>query len=724
MFVMSGRVNVSHWVVTLLMTIGMLNPWATEIAAQEPLDSVIPLDSMVVSVLRGSDRLGSAPYAVSVRSGGNLQLGNTGFSLDEALQGVPGLQVSNRYNYTVGERISIRGFGARSQFGARGIKILVDGIPATMADGQSTLDHLDIGALGRAEVLRGPAAAIYGNAGGGVLSLETAAPPNVPVRQEAKAVFGENGLMRFQSTTSGTQGGTSYLVNVSHLTYDGFRTVPDSSLFVEERSDSSLFGQATRLNVNGQVDLEAGAGRLLITANFFDLAGESAGGLNRTDIYDNESLNARSDAFGNVARNARKDLYQGQLGAKWTGPVGSLNAEFIGWGLFRRMDNPIPPRIINLDRNAFGLRTVLSTEGSGDPGEVTWAAGFDLDFQRDDRVENANVAGTAGALQKDQFETVSAGGLFLQARATLTDRVSAMAGVRYDRFQFEVEDRFTTDTNGDESGDRTMDQFSPTLGIVVEASSTLHLFANVATSLATPTTTELANQPDGSGGFNPNLDPQTGITEEVGLRGQWNGRWGYEASVFRSDLKNELVPFEDALQMGRVFFENSGSSTYQGFETSLSAVLPQGIFGQVSYTLIDAKFDEFKDEDGNVFDGNRVPGLSKHRIDGLLRVTQGQWYGELRGDYVGRAHANNFNAAMTAAKAYTLWDFRTGLASQRVGNIEVAPFVSVTNIFDKVYAAALAVNAFVSPSLPLTAGRYFEPGPRRAFSVGLTATFQ
>ena len=724
MFVIPVRMNVTHWVVTLLMAIAMMNPWTPEIAAQEPLDSVIPLDSMVVSVLRGSDRLGSAPYAVSVRSGGSLQLGNTGFSLDEALQGVPGIQVSNRYNYTVGERISIRGFGARSQFGARGIKILVDGIPATMADGQSTLDHLDIGALGRAEVLRGPAAAIYGNAGGGVLTFETAAPPNVPVRQEAKAVLGENGLMRFQSTTSGTQGGTSYLVNVSHLTYDGFRTVPDSSLFVEERSDSSLYGLATRLNVNGQVDLEAGAGRLLITANFFDLAGESAGGLNRTDIYDNESLNARYDAFGNVARNARKDLHQGLFGAKWTGPVGSLNAEFVGWGLFRRMDNPIPPRIINLDRNAFGLRTVLSTEGSGDPGEVTWAAGFDLDFQRDDRVENANVAGTAGALRKDQFETVAAGGLFLQARATLTDRVSAMAGVRYDRFQFEVEDRFTTDTNGDESGDRTMDQFSPTLGIVVEASSTLHLFANVATSLATPTTTELANQPDGSGGFNPNLNPQTGITEEVGLRGQWDGRWGYEANVFRSDLKNELVPFEDALQMGRVFFENSGSSTYQGFETSLSAVLPQGIFGQISYTLIDAKFDEFGDEDGNVFDGNVVPGLSKHRIDGLLRVTQGRWYGELRGDYVGRAHTNKFNAAMTHAKAYTLWDFRTGLASQRVGNIEVAPFVSVTNIFDKVYSAAIAVNAFVPSGVPLTAGRYFEPGPRRAFSVGLTATFQ
>ncbi len=318
MFVIPVRVNVIHWVVTLLMAVTTLNPWTPEIAAQEPLDSVIPMDSILVNVLRGTVGLNRAPYAVSVSSGQALQLGNTGFSLDEALQRIPGLQVQNRYNYTVGERISIRGFGARSQFGARGIKILVDGIPATMADGQSTLDHLDIGSLGRVEVLRGPAAAIYGNGGGGVLSFETAAPPNVPIRQEAKAVFGENGLMRFQSTTSGMQGGTSYLLNVSHLTYDGFRTVADSSLFVEERSDSSLFGLARRVNVNGQVALEAGAGRLLITGTFFDLAGESAGGLSRTAIYVDESLNARDGGSGNVARNARKDLHQGQLGATWS----------------------------------------------------------------------------------------------------------------------------------------------------------------------------------------------------------------------------------------------------------------------------------------------------------------------------------------------------------------------------------------------------------------------
>jgi len=703
------RVNITHCALTLLMAIAMLGPWTPELSAQEPLDSVIPLDSIVVTVLRANNGLGRTPYAVSVRSGRDLQLGNTSFSLDEALQGIPGVQIQNRYNYSVGERISIRGFGARAQFGARGIKIFVDGIPATMADGQSTLDHLDIGTLGRVEILRGPSAAMYGNAGGGVLSFQTKASPNVPVREEVTTTFGDNGLMRFQSTTSGSKNGTTYLLNISHLTYDGFRTVGDSTDFAVERSDSSTYGQATRLNVNGQLGLQAGAGRLLFTANFMDLAAESAGGLNRTAMYVDESLNARGGGFGNVARNARKDVYQGQLGARWTGPVGNLNAEFVGWGLFRRMDNPIPPRIIDLSRNAFGIRTVISSQNSRDPGEVTWAAGFDLDFQRDDRVEHANSGGMRGALTKDQFETVTAAGFFLQASAPLGDRASLLGGVRYDRFDFGVEDRL-----GDGTGDRVMDAVSPTVGLVVQASPTLSVFSNFASSLATPTTTELGNTIDGTGGFNPDLDPQTGNTGEIGMRGQASSRFGYEASVFLSKLKNELVAFQDSTQDGRDFFRNAGKSTHKGFEASFRAVLPEGVYGQIAYTFVDAKFDEFV-VDGEDLAGNSIPGLAKHRFEGLVRVSRGTWFGEIRGDHVGKIYTNDANSPNTAAKNYTLWDVRTGLTGQRVGNIQVAPFVSLTNIFNEVYSAAVAVNAFGS--------RYFEPGPRRAFSAGLTATF-
>ena len=232
--------------------------------------------------------------------------------------------------------------------------------------------------------------------------------------------------------------------------------------------------------------------------------------------------------------------------------------------------------------------------------------------------------------------------------------------------------------------------------------------------MATPTTTELANTPEGGTGFNPNLNPQTGNTGEIGFRGQASGRFAFEMSAFLSKLQNELVPFETAAQDGRVFHRNSGASTYKGLEASVRAVLPQGVLGQLSYTLVDAKFDEFS-VDGEVFDGNFVPGLARNRLEGLLRVSQGPWYGEVRGDHVGQIRTREDNDPGTAAKQYTLWDIRTGLSGQRVGNIEVAPFVSLTNVFNEVYSAAVAVNAF--------GGRFFEPGPRRAFSAGLSAMF-
>ncbi len=685
-----------------LLTVALtaLGTPGAELSAQEPPDSVVPLDSVVVTVTRGSDGLGRTPFAVSVQGQRNLQLGNTGFSLEEALQGLPGVQVQNRYNYTVGERISIRGLGARAQFGVRGLKVLVDGIPATLADGQSTLDHLDLGSLGRAEILRGPASAMYGNGGGGVLSFETARPPNVPMRQEVKGVFGDNGLVRLQSTTSGMAGGTGYLVNIAHLSYDGFRTQPDDP--------SDLYGGADRLNVNAQVSAEVAGGSLRVTGNFFDLDGENAGQLNQADL-ESGSLTARGF---NVSQGTRKDVHQGQLGVAWSGPLGGINAQFSGWGLFRNMDNPIPPRIINLERTAFGGRATLTTQTPGESGELTWTAGIDVDFQRDDRLNFDNDGGTRGTLTLDQFETVSATGLFVQVRAPLGERVSAMGGLRYDRFRFEADDHLITAESPDESGVRTMDALSPTLGLYVEVSPDLILYGNVATSLDTPSTTELVNRPGGGGGFNPDLDPQRGVSGEFGLRGQVRGHLGYEASVFLTHSNDELVPFEDEAQEGRTFFRNSGSSKYQGFEGSIRAVLPAGVYAQFTYTFVDATFTDYE-VDGDVFDGNDIPGLTRHRLDGSLRVTSGPWFGEIRGDYVARIAVNDSNGEY--ARPYALWEARTGLSEARLGRMEISPFVGVANLFDKLYSAAVAVNAGGS--------RYYEPGPGRAFFAGISAAF-
>jgi iron complex outermembrane receptor protein len=533
-----------------------------------------------------------------------------------------------------------------------------------------------------------------------VLSFETAQPPDVPIRQEAKGVFGDDGLVRLQSTTSGTAGGAAYLVNLAHLSYDGFRTHPDDP--------SELFGGADRLNTNAQVRTELAGGSLRITGNFFDLEGENAGQLNQADL-EAGTLTAR--AF-NVNQGSRKAVHQGQLGVTWSGPLGGVRAQFSGWGLFRNMDNPIPPRIIDLERTAFGARAAITTQTPGESGDLTWTAGIDLDFQRDDRLNFENDGGTRGTLTLDQFETVSATGLFMQLRAPLSARLWAMGGLRYDRFHFEADDRLITAENPDESGVRTMDALSPTLGLHVEVGPALVLYGNVATSLDTPSTTELVNRPDGGGGFNPDLDPQRGVSGEVGLRGQLRSRVAYEASIFVTESNDELVPFEDAAQPGRTFFRNSGSSRYQGFEGSVRAVLPEGVQAQLTYTFVDATFTDFVLDD-EVFDGNDIPGLARHRLDGFLRMTSGRWFGEMRGDYVGRMAANDANSEYSGA--YSLWEARTGLSAARLGRMEVSPFAGVANVFDKTYAAAVAVNAF--------GGRYYEPGPGRAFFAGISAAF-
>ena len=299
----------------------------------------------------------------------------------------------------------------------------------------------------------------------------------------------------------------------------------------------------------------------------------------------------------------------------------------------------------------------------------------------------------------------------------LGERTTLEGGLRYNRFNFEVEDRFISD--GDDSGDRVMDQLSPTVGLVVRATPDLSVFGNFATSLSTPTTVQLNNTLAGTGGINSDLEPQTGRTGEIGLRGQAGSTFSYEMSGFLSKIKNELIQLQDST--GRDFYDNAGESTYQGIETSVRVALPEGFFGQLSYTFMDAKFDEYVDRNGNDFAGNFVPGVPRHRIDGLVRYSRGFWYGEVRGDHVGKIFSNDRNLPDTAVRKYTLWDVRVGLSSQTVGNnMEVAPFVSLTNVFDAVYSSGYTPNAFGPPG----GKRYYEPGPRRAFSAGLTVTFQ
>ncbi len=666
------------------------------LAAQEPDSAaVIPLDSIEVSVLRTPILLGEVPFAVSVLGESALTRGKAGLSIEEALAGLPGVQVQNRYNSAVGERISIRGFGARSQFGVRGVTVLVDGIPATLPDGQSTLDHLDLGTLGRVEALRGPGSSAYGNGAGGVLRFETRRAADQPFRQDFSTIVGSNGMSRLQATANGVSGDREYLLSVSRFNYDGFRVNPIAD-------DGSLYGGARRLHLNGQLRSAVADGEMVVTANLANLDGENPGSLNDSLM----AIGDRRSHTGSIFQQTHKKVTQGQLGLTWTGPAGGGEADVSAWGLFRNLDNPIPSAVIDLKRTAAGARAALQGQ-AGASGQLAWNLGGELALQRDDRRNHGNDGGERSDLRLDQLENVRTLAFFGQGNLRMGGRARLVGGVRYDRLSFSVDDGFPS--NGDDSGNRLMDAISPSIGLHVAAAPPVGLFATVGTSFESPTTTELANDPSGRGGFNPELNPQRSVSVEVGARGVIGSSFAHELSVFRTGVTDALVPIE-VPDIDRTFYANAGSATHQGFEIALTLALGGGASLRATHSYTDAVFDDYV-VDGNDYGGNRIPGLAPHRTEAIASLDRPGWFAELRMTRVAAIPVNDVNTAET--NAYQLLDARFELDPVRVGALEVAPVAGVANVFDRLYTASVVVNAF--------GRRYNEPGPGRSFHVGLRA---
>jgi len=670
----------------------------------------IPVTGVVVDLLKAPVRTDRAPFAVSVL---DLELtthrGRAGTSLEEALQGLPGVHVQNRFNEAVGERISIRGFGARSQFGVRGLRILVDGIPATLPDGQSTLDHLDLGSLGRVEALRGPAASIYGNAAGGVLNLSTRAPDVGPARQELRWIGGDHGLKRIQATTSGASpSGQSYLVSVARQDWEGFRIVPSGA-------EGETYGKSLRQQVNATGTLPLAGGKLRMTLNVLDLDAENPGSLNQADTERGD----RRAFPQNITQRTGKTIEQGQVGAQWEGPMrGTRTLEVATWGITRALSNPLPAAIIDVDRVAGGARALLRSSSELEGAGIWWGAGIETEVQIDDRANWTNVLGNRGVQSVDQRERVLGGALFAQTLIPLRERVDGMAGIRYDRIRFSARDRrLPTPGVPDESGVRTMDALSPSVGIHAALRREAGVYVNVSTTFETPTTTELANRPEGAGGFNAQVEPQRGRTAEVGGRGVLGSVATWDLALFHTALYNELVPFEVESSPGRRYFRNAGRSERQGWEASVRLTPHRWVDARVSFTRVDARFLDY--QVGTVdFSGRKVPGVAPHRLEGLLRVgAPGVWAVEVRGESTAATPSNDANAPNALSPSYRLLDLRASANAVPVrSGISISPFLAITNLRDEPYNSSVTVNAF--------GGRFFEPGPGRTLVLGGSVLFQ
>lgn len=668
-----------------------------ERGTEAPRDTIptFTLRGVQVTVLRTPVAAVTAPRAVSVLGRPELTLGKAGLFLHEAVEALPGLQVQNRFNDAVGERLTVRGIGARAQFGIRGVRVLVDGIPATLPDGQSTLDHLDLGSLGRVELLRGSGASIYGNSSGGVLQFQSARP--APTLQfGAVGLGGSFGARRFQLSGTGTSGETGYRAHLSMNRYEGFRADPTSP--------GATYGASERIRFNATLETPLAGGVLSAVVNGAGLDAENPGSLSDSLL----ALGDRQAYRFNVIQRTDKQVGQGQAGLIWSRSEGGAREEAAGWIVRRDVDSRIPNTVIDLGRWAGGLRGSLARSfGSARPLDVT--LGVEGQLQADDRTNRENDGGEAGAATLDQAERVLAFAPLLALGWKPGDTWRLSAALRYDLYSFRVEDRFTSD-GADESGSRTMDALTPSLGVRWEIRPDLSLYGSVSSYFEVPTTTELANRPSGAGGFNPELEPASGVSWEAGVRASPGRAWGWEIVGFLIDGRDELVPFEVATDPGRTYFRNAGASTRKGAEVTAWVFPTAWLDVRGSYTLTDARFDRYE-VDGESLAGNRIPGVAPNLVD---LVAEGRWRGgraALRYLWSDEVPVDDRSVALPAP-SYDLVDLRLGWEGIDVGPTAVSVFGGVTNLLNVRYVSSVVVNAF--------GGRFYEPGPARGAYLGVS----
>jgi iron complex outermembrane recepter protein len=697
-------------------------------AAQQPdttrhvADSlnVYTLPPAVVSVTRANPPINRIPQAVQLVEKAQISRARPTWGLDEALVSVPGVYAANRYNFSLDQRISIRGFGARSAFAVRGIKVLVDGIPQTLPDGQGQLTNLELGAADRIEVLRGSSSALFGNASGGVISIWTDPTAPETVKQDVRVLFGtfdrdlNRNWSKWQSSTSFRVGSGSALVTVSRLDYTGQR----------QHSDADF----RNLNSRWHFPL-ANGWSLAATADVgWDPRADNPGALTAAEM----AKNPDSAAARNITLVAGKDVTQGQGGVTLRRAfAGGGEASLTVFGIARSLKNPTTFAYIDLDRIDYGTRLSVSHPLPLGSLEHRLTAGLDFQRQRDDRLNYGNNAGQPDTVRSlDQLEHVTEVGPFVQSALLLTPHVSVTGGLRYDWVNFQVDDRLITATNPDDSGRRLMQALSGSVGVAVTPSDAVTVYGNVGTSFETPTTTELTNRPNAAGGFNPSLEPQKATNYEVGLRGDWHGRLSYSLALFQANVRDQLIPFPDTLQ--RVYFQNAGRSIHRGVEVGVDLTVAAGLNLVGAYTFADYRYDEFRiisvnntvpPPDTTIHDlhDRALPGIPKHWLHVTLQARPA-WARNLWAE-IEETHSSSFFVDDTLSMRTSPWwttNVRLGWDGN-VGSVRFHPFVGFNNVFNRQYVSSVAINAQpIRVGSNFVPGRYYEPAPGRNMYIGFS----
>jgi len=677
---------------------------ASVAAAQTPQQAATAvLDPLVVTATRSEQRAADIPAAIDVIDAQQIQQGQLQVNLSESLARVPGMFIQNRGNYAQDLMLSIRGFGARANFGVRGVRLYQDFIPVTMPDGQGQTGSFSLVSARRIEVLRGPFSTLYGNASGGVISVFTEDGPEPP-QASLQAIGGSFGTSNLVAKLGGQAGLVNFAIAGNRFETDGYR----------EHSE------ARRELLNAKLAFEPERGtQVTMIANVFDQPfAQDPLGLTRAQWEADPRQADPAATLFDTRKTVRQT--QGGLTIGHTLPSDSVfRATVYGGTRTVQQFLSFPGTAISssggvtdLDRTFGGIDARVTVPlAIADGGRLQFTLGADYESEREARKGFVNANGLIGDLRRDEDNTVTNGDLYAQLEWWPTPTVSVLAGVRYSNVRFASDDHFVVAGNPDDSGNLSYAHMSPVAGATWHVGEALNVYASYGRGFETPTFTELAYRPVGTG-LNLDLQPSVSSSAEIGLKAV-SAVQRINVAAFLTDTRNELVI--NTATGGRTTYKNAAKTRRRGVEASWEGDLGAGFGGYAAYTYLDATYASSLTTGMppvSVSAGNQLPGVPRSSAYAELSWSRPAWFGfnaALELAAASKVYVNDANS--DAAPGYAIGNLRAGFA-QQTGRWLFREFVRLNNVGNVNYVGSVIVGD--------TNGRYFEPAASRNFIVGIS----
>jgi iron complex outermembrane receptor protein len=704
-----------------LLSIAIISTFSINqhVYAEEIVSERIITAPIVVTATRVEQNSFDLPVAIDVVESKDIQNGQLQMTLSESLIRVPGITAQNRTNQSQDPQISSRGFGSRSSFGVRGVRVYVDGIPLTMPDGQGQPGVVDLSIVKSVEVMRGPFSALYGNSSGGVIQMLTKDAPKT-TEVDGTVMFGSYGTKRQILETAGTAEQIEYILNTSNFETDGYR---DFSSGKKQQATAKF-----KINISDDT-------KLTTLVNWFEQEAQDPIGLDRARAF---SSSTRDDIVP-AARFANTSVKRDhtQIGFNFEHAfnqnnkislipyVGNRkNAQILTTTATATTKANTSARLSEIDREFYGIDARWDNNGMLAHMPYNFTVGLTSGESKDDRLDTniLNLGVSVNTPNRNEANISKNFDQYIQGRLAVTERLDLHAGARHTKVKLEVDDKLLT-LNGDNSGSVEYQKTTPVIGAIWKATETLNFYANFGKGFETPTFIEAAFDNVTTGvASKPNLSLKAAESNnvELGIKAFITDNIRANLTLFKIDTDDEIVTRQTV--SGRSSYQNAGKTKRKGVEASIEATLDNNLTAYASYTLLDAKFEDpfvtvitAGGATGTVLKGNSIPGTYKSQIYGEVAwkyPTLG-FFSALEGRYNSEVYVNDINT--DKAPSYTIFNVRAGF-EQKLSNWRFKEYIRIENITDKDYIGSVRVNDGNA--------LFFEPAAGRNYLLGINAQYK